>query len=132
MTVICVGVADTIVAGTPPNATEMLAMELSKLLPDTVTTVVGGPEAGFTALTTGASADAINAEGNTALVPSVFTARRVNGPALFGPVVPSKVVGSRTVTSVSGTPARETSMPWSKFAPVTVTRVPPKFMPAAG
>src|SRR5262245_19247905 len=132
MAVICVCVADTTVAGAPPNATAMFEMELSKLVPDTVTTVVGGPEAGFTALTTGASADATNAEGNTALVPSAFTARRVNGPGLFGPVVPSKVAASRTVTSVSGTPARETSMPWSKFAPVTVTRVPPKFTPDAG
>ena len=47
-----------------------------------------------------------------------------------GAVVPSKVVESRTVTSISGTPARETSVPELKFAPVTVTLVPPELSPA--
>jgi hypothetical protein len=130
--VICVCDADATVAGTPPKDTETFATELSKLLPDTVTTVAGGPDAGFTALTTGGNADATNAEASAPLVPSGFTARSVNGPILFGAVVPIRVVELRTVTSISGTPARETSVPELKFAPVTVTLAPPEFSPAAG
>jgi len=132
MAVICVCDEDTTVAGTPPKDTETFAIELSKLLPDKVTTVVGGPDTGFTALTTGGRADATNAEASTPLVPSGFTASSVNGPILLGAVVPSKVAESSTVKSIRGTPASETSMPELKFAPVTVTLEPPELSPAAG
>jgi hypothetical protein len=91
----CVSLEDATEAGMLLKRTTLLDGILSKWEPVMVTTVVDGPDIGKTELTTGGAAVELKAASKTALVPSGLTTRTLRLPAVFGAVVPSRVVGLR-------------------------------------
>jgi hypothetical protein len=91
------------------------------------------PEAGEIPSTTGARTNLKSTGELPGLRPVVVMTRTLTSPSSGkAGVVTDSTVSEETTRSVPGTPSKSTSTAPENRAPVTVTRVPPSLVPAAG